>query len=413
MIEEHQELYILHTMASQIDSFRDSFASFETFKVELTNVLKTIFDNQNTIKQELFLIRNKQAETSTKLKPGNVTTNNDVNPVQTSQPVSNSRLDVPSSSSSTPEQPSVTFASVASNVPPKISEPAHAEPAPMILYVGDSISANVDFGALEVATQSEVVTAKAYSSIKDTVQNVAKQAAKFPASNFTEVVPAQLKKNSFKTLVLQAGSVDITNLNTKDEPTKHMEYFRQEAVKSAKNLFKVAVNALNTTPSLKKVVIMKQIPRYDPSHVDPLSLKPTLSVLFNSTLTDLWMESPYKQKIYVGNHNIECTGAIKESRYRHTKSGKYDGIHLLGSSGQKAYTLSVLSILKAANITSSDYDYHLSCAQFKYQNRQNRTNHRQPSGRRYNQKVKNNQNSHTIPTYNRFQGACNMNQGNL
>ena len=79
---------------------------------------------------------------------------------------------------------------------------------------------------------------------------------------------------------------------------------------------------------------MKQIPRYDPSHVDPLSLKPTLSILFNNTLTELWMESPYKQKIYVGNHNIECTGAIKESRYRHTKSGKYDGIHLYGSSGK-------------------------------------------------------------------------------
>ena len=143
---------------------------------------------------------------------------------------------------------------------------------------------------------------------------------------------------------------------------------------------------------------MKQIPRYDPSHVDPLSLKPTLSVLFNSTLTDLWMESPYKQKIYVGNHNIECTGAIKESRYRHTKSGKYDGIHLYGSSGKKAYTLSVLNILQAANVTSSEHDYHLSCAQFKYQNRQNRINYRQTSGRHYNQKIKNKQNSHTIPT---------------
>ena len=41
VIEEHEELYILHTMASQINSLCDSFASFETFKVELTNVLKT------------------------------------------------------------------------------------------------------------------------------------------------------------------------------------------------------------------------------------------------------------------------------------------------------------------------------------------------------------------------------------
>ena len=75
---------------------------------------------------------------------------------------------------------------------------------------------------------------------------------------------------------------------------------------------------------------MKQIPRYDPLSVDPLGLKPVLSNLFNSTLTDLYilyMASTVKDKMFVGNHNIECTGAIKEARYRHTKSGKYDGIH--------------------------------------------------------------------------------------
>ena len=101
---------------------------------------------------------------------------------------------------------------------------------------------------------------------------------------------------------------------------------------------------------------MKQIPRYDPSHVDPMGLKPTLSLLFNNTLTTLWMDSAFKNKIFVGNHDIECTGAIKESRYRQTKTGKYDGIHLYGSSGRKAFTLSVLRILKAADLTASDND---------------------------------------------------------
>ena len=135
---------------------------------------------------------------------------------------------------------------------------------------------------------------------------------------------------------------------------------------SATNLFNAATNALKVQPTLRKVVIMKQIPRYDPSHVDPMGLKPTLSLLFNNTLTTLWMDSAFKNKIFVGNHDIECTGAIKESRYRQTKTGKYDGIHLYGSSGRKAFTLSVLRILKAADLTSSDNDYHQSCAQFKY-----------------------------------------------
>ena len=71
------------------------------------------------------------------------------------------------------------------------------------------------------------------------------------------------------------------------------------------------------------------------------------------------MNCPQKHKIFIGNHNIECTGAIKESRYREPKTGRFDGIHMLVNSGRKFYTL-----------TSSDNDYHQSCAQYQYQARQ-------------------------------------------
>ena len=164
---------------------------------------------------------------------------------------------------------------------------------------------------------------------------------------------------------------------------------------------------------------MKQDPRYDPSHVDPMGLKPTLSMLFNSTVTDLWMDSPDKDRIFIGNHDIECTGAIKESRYRETKSVKYDEIHLYGSSGSKSYTMSVLNILKAANVTSTDYNSHQSGTQFLHtvQNRRNSRNRRQ-ANRSGNQKHNNTQhnqnirqqtyanvardNVYTVPTNNRF-----------
>ena len=139
---------------------------------------------------------------------------------------------------------------------------------------------------------------------------------------------------------------------------------------SARNVFSAGVSALTHQPSLKKVVIMKQIPRYDPQEVDPLGLKPALSQLFNSTLSELWMKSPCKDKIFIGTHNLECTGARQSSRYRSTKTNKFDGIHLYGSSGSKFYTLSMLNILHAAGLTTSDHDFHLSCAQFQYQARQ-------------------------------------------
>ena len=77
-----------------------------------------------------------------------------------------------------------------------------------ILFIGDSISANIDINALENATQKWFVTAKAYSSVYDTVTNAAKKAARFPNSNFTDAIPAQLRKSKFHSLILQAGSVD-------------------------------------------------------------------------------------------------------------------------------------------------------------------------------------------------------------
>ena len=67
----------------------------------------------------------------------------------------------------------------------------------------------------------------------------------------------------------------------------------------------------------------------------------------------------------MGNHNIACTGSIRESRYRVTKTGFFDGVHLCGSSGKKAYTNSVLNIFKNAGMIDPNFD-HTSCHQSKY-----------------------------------------------
>ena len=113
---------------------------------------------------------------------------------------------------------------------------------------------------------------------------------------------------------------------------------------------------------------MKQTPRYDPLNVDPSALKPVLSNLFNNTLVQCWMSSDQKDRIHVGTHNIECTGSIREARYRETKTGRFDGLHLLGSSGQKAYTNSVLNILKTVGMVDPSFD-HSGCQQTQHQAR--------------------------------------------
>ena len=184
-----------------------------------------------------------------------------------------------------------------------------------------------------------------------------------------------------------------------------------------------------TGTELGNIILMKQIPRYDPSDVDPLSLKPALSQLYNNTLTDEWMNSQYKDRIMIGTHDIECSGAIQQARYRETRSGKFDGIHMFGPSGRKFYTLSVLNIFKYCKILSSEYEYHQSCPQYKYQESQrnkttfrkttyNKTTYQRSTNQRStNQKTENRHSTNyrsafSIPTQNRFSVLSGYSQGN-
>lgn len=385
MISYHEDVVILHTMAQQVDRLTDSFESFASFRNELANLLQGLYDNQNALKQEIFVLRNSLQNITAQSKSQK--------PMQPTHPTQRASTPCPSCPGPSPQQPPC---------------PSYQDPQQQILYIGDSISANANFDALEAATKTKFVRVKAYTSVYDTERNVAKSAAKFPAANFNDVITNEIKKKDFKHLVIQAGSVDISNLNTKENPEEHIEYYKTATVNSATNLFKAASNALNVQPTLEKVILMKQIPRYDPASVDPLALKTALSQLFNNTLTNLWTDSPLRQKIYLGNHNIECSGAIRESRYRHTKSGKFDGIHLYGSSGMKAYTLSILNILQQAKVTSSEYTFHQSCPQAVYQQRTYKSATKTTKSTR-DQKIP--QSLFAVPIYNRF-ASLQLNQGN-
>ena len=233
--------------------------------------------------------------------------------------------------------------------------------------MGDSITNSLDTKVIEQATNAEIFKVKAYCSVRDEVTNIAKHAPKLPHLNYTDVVQSELAKTEFDALVLQAGSVDITNLKTREDATKHFQFFNEEANKSAANLFSVAESSLRNNPNLQKVVIMKQIPRYDTNISDPLEVKPALSDIYNNKLTNMWINSELKDKIFVGSHEtIACTGGVREARYRCTQSGRFDGVHLYGPSGMKTYTNSVMQILREADIISNDSP---PCPQFQYQNR--------------------------------------------
>ena len=309
IIDKHEEVFILHTIAKQVEQLSDGLEEVEPFKNELVSVLKAILQTQNEMKQELFLIRNKQSENCYKSQAP---------PKATKPVVETDKIHVEKANQQSKEKEKPSYASKAANM-----KESNSKEKEKVLFIGDSIAGNINLDVIEKAVNGKVRTAKAYSSIFDNVGTKAKAAARYPTKNFKDVVPAEIKKEPIDYLVLQSGSVDITNLNTKDKPKEYSEYYKREVRYAAKNLFEAAETAISAQPSLKKVVIMCQTPRYDERSSDPLALKRVLADLFNQTLAELWLESTFKDKLVVGIHNLECTGGIREARYRDIRDKRY------------------------------------------------------------------------------------------
>ena len=61
VLDNHEESVMMHTMASQIDQLHSIVPEIDVFKTDLTDILQKRFDNQNILKQELFLIKNNLA----------------------------------------------------------------------------------------------------------------------------------------------------------------------------------------------------------------------------------------------------------------------------------------------------------------------------------------------------------------
>ena len=148
---------------------------------------------------------------------------------------------------------------------------------------------------------------------------------------------------------------------------------------------------------------MKQIPRYDRPDMDPSAIKQALSGIFNNTLTEQWMTTSFKERIFIGSHNIECSGAIRESRYKNVQTGSFDGIHLYGSSGKKAFTNSVLNILNQAGLINQEFN-HQNCPQTRYQKNMKTFFGATWTNDRDVRKIQsqNNYQEYQVPTQNRF-----------
>ena len=107
----------------------------------------------------------------------------------------------------------------------------------MISWIADSIGHHIHFEEIEKVTGAQIKKRKAYGSVKASGQ-------KFPDANFTDVVPQETYYKDVDFLVMQASSVDLTNL----PEDASEEYARQTALISSSNMITAAKAALRNNP---------------------------------------------------------------------------------------------------------------------------------------------------------------------
>ena len=215
-----------------------------------------------------------------------------------------------------------------------------SSPVSKMLYVSDSVAANVDIPKLERESNSEITCLRAYGA-------AFKNDARYPRNNFTDTVTEAISKEQFDVILLSAPSVDVTDLDTAKNPDVVRLYAEQVAVVSAENMFQVATKALKHNSATSKVILMGHLPRYDLKEADPKGIKMMMTKSYSNTLLQLRKRSPLRQKIFVGSHHkLECSGKTFHARYTRLEDNYCDGIHLYGEDGKKALTCNILNMLE-------------------------------------------------------------------
>ena len=153
-----------------------------------------------------------------------------------------------------------------------------------VTWVGTSLSKALDRKKFEKDLDIELEVKKAYCIKKE---------GRFKESNFTAIVPEIVKKNDTDTLILQTGSIELTNIDVNTatmDVSRNIEDYKREwyskAEEDSKNLFALAEDAIASDQNLN-VVIVKRLPRYDRASEDILGIKSQLSKFANHVYDQL------------------------------------------------------------------------------------------------------------------------------
>ena len=297
-----------------------------------------------------------------------------------------------------------------------------------VAWVGTSLSKQLDKGKFEKDLNVVLTLDRAYCIKEETD-------ALFKHKNFKAVVPKVIENDDIETLVLQTGSIEITNIdvnNAVNNPTKHIEDAKKgwfdKVEKDSTNLFEVAEEALKNTQMLKRVIIVKRLPRYDTNKDDILGIKSQLSEFANTCYDQLWVKRGRPNNIHIVQlEGFNSNNYLRKIVYGETKNRNYDGVHLGGQHTARHFTYRAVQAVKSLiskpfnqsqdnNVKSN----HRNSPQTQYQSEQRRAIQRleQPGqsqranfghqsvggaqGARYSDIVKG-KNNYSVPVGNRFE----------
>ena len=162
-------------------------------------------------------------------------------------------------------------------VPKKKKEPKREDGKKRITWIGTSVSNVMDKKKFEKDCNVKLKMVKAYCIDKE-------EKALYKEANFRTVVPTVIDEKETDILVVQTGSIEITDMNInkalKDVPEKIGDYKKewfQKVEKDSTTLFEVVEAALARDDALEKVVIVKRLPRFDKCLKTAVKIKTDLS----------------------------------------------------------------------------------------------------------------------------------------
>ena len=241
-----------------------------------------------------------------------------------------------------------------------------------ISWIGTSISKALNKEKVEQDVNVDIKMTRAYCIQEE-------ENARFKNSNFKAIVPEVVKKECPDILVMQTGSIEITNIDVNAammDTSKDISEYKKEWIKKVEkdsiNLLNIAQDTLEKNRKLKKVIIFKRLPRHDRSSSDLMGIKSELSKIGNAVYDLELTKRGNPENILVLDLDLVGSKHFRDVVYGAPSSQNYDGIHLSGKSANLHFTYRVVKALKTKvfKLTKlrkqSQTENHANCPQANY-----------------------------------------------